>query len=134
MPPEISEQKLESLKSRKEEKETNELGVDEFVRDINHLLDASGDRLKDLPPTFQDAFHDNVVQYLLTSAQQYDTNTEQGLSKDEFEKYKDDMLRKVDEIIARYTLSEEMLDACEQQGGGGRLRQWRQEKKPVRRK
>ena len=97
------------------EKRTKPVDIEEFEKQVHVLVQSSNDRLKDLPKSFQDSLHDNLVQYLRTSVERYDMDAEVGLSKDEFEQYKRDMLQKVSETIARYTPSAENLEAKKQQ-------------------
>ncbi|KKT18597.1 MAG: hypothetical protein UW03_C0037G0018 [Candidatus Peregrinibacteria bacterium GW2011_GWA2_43_8] len=99
-------------------KKPEPVNLEAFERQVHTLVQSSKDRLKDLPKSFQDSLHDNLVQYLRTSVERYDTDAEVGLSKDEFEKYKRDMLQKVSETIARYTPSAEILEAKKQQKEG----------------
>lgn len=89
------------------EKKAEPVNIEEFERQVHGLVESSKDRLKDLPKSFQDSLHDNLVQYLRTSVERYDTDAEAGLGNDEFERYKSDMLQKIEEIIARYTTPRE---------------------------
>ena len=99
-------------------KKPEPVNLEAFEKQVHALVQSSKDRLKDLPKSFQDSLHDNLVQYLRTSVERYDTDAEVGLSKDEFEKYKRDMLQKVSETIVRYMPSAEDLEAKKQQKEG----------------
>lgn len=109
MPPEkptISENALKALKSKQETRERSSGQVRDFAREVDGKIAAARDELKNLPKSFQDALQNNIVQYFLTSADRYDANRERGLSRAEFERYKADMLKKLEEIIRQYGAKE----------------------------
>ncbi|KKQ71861.1 MAG: hypothetical protein UT33_C0012G0069 [Candidatus Peregrinibacteria bacterium GW2011_GWC2_39_14] len=103
----ISSESVKGLKDKKEAGEQKELDVDSLVADSNKILEKHEEEIHKLPKDFQNALHDNVVQYFLASADRYDANAEKGLNKAEFGKYKADMLQKLQEIVKKYAPTEE---------------------------
>jgi hypothetical protein len=115
MPLEIQKQEIQSLKEKKESSVKVDLDVSGLAEDANSIIEQYADRLKDLPDSFQNMLHDNIVQYFLTSADRYDKDSEQGLDQAEFQGYKANMLKKLTHIIEQYAPSKEVLQAKEQQ-------------------
>lgn len=113
--PEFSNNDLASLHDKKEVAQAEKLGVDQLASDSNDLIEDASDRLSELPSEFQDALHDNIVQYFLTSADRYDTDSEIGLDAAEFASYGADMLVRLNQIIDKYAPTEEQLNAREEQ-------------------
>jgi len=113
--PEFSNNDLSSLHDKKEVAQAEKLDVDQLVDDSNDLIEVASDRIDELPAKFQDALHDNIVQYFLTSADRYDTDSEIGLDAAEFASYGADMLVRLNQIIDKYAPTEEQLNAREEQ-------------------
>lgn len=113
--PEFSNNDLSSLHDKKEVAQAEKLDVDQLVDDSNDLIESASDRIEELPNEFQDALHDNIVQYFLTSADRYDADSEIGLDATEFVLYSADMLVRLNQIIDKYAPTEEQLEAREEQ-------------------
>lgn len=111
----LSGEELSGLKEMGEEGEGQDLPIQELVLKSNEILQAFSGRLTDLGADFQATLHDNIVQYFLTSAEQYDQDLEQGLDKVEFETFSQDMLSGLKKIIEQYAPTEEQLRAREDQ-------------------
>ena len=113
--PHLSADELQGLHEQKEESEAQELPVEQLVEQSNAILDAHADQFAELGEEFTGELHDNVVQYFLTSAERFNTDTEVGLDLVEFQAYATDMLAKLEGILEQYAPTEEQLEAKEKQ-------------------
>src|SRR3989338_74715 len=102
----IDQSQLKFLEGKKETSEKQDLDIAGLANSTNAIIKKHEDKLKELPPQFQDQLRNGIVRYFQTSADRYDQDSEKGLDVTEFERYKRDMLTKVAEIVATYSSSE----------------------------
>ncbi len=110
---------FEGMKEKKEKKAKEPLKVEDLVQRSNELLGKHEKRLKEFPPRFQAALHDEMVQFFRTSADHFDRDREQGLNAMEFEKYSQAMLEKLHGILEQYAPEKEKAKEKSENAGKG---------------
>ena len=110
--PEFREQDISAVKAHKEEK-GKELDTKSVVDKSNNLIQSHSDEFEDLPPEFNQKFHDEVVRYFISSPSRYDKDTARGLNESEFGNYRNGMLKTLGDMVAKYAPSKEDKEKME---------------------
>lgn len=110
----ISAVELKELKVKKE-KGTKALDIKGLVSDANEWFEAYHSRLKHLPVQFAKDMKRYIVNYFLRSADRFDKDSEKGLDKVEFRKYKQAMMVKMTVILTRRLPTKDLIEARKRQ-------------------
>jgi hypothetical protein len=93
----------------KKEEEGPALDVAGMVNNANGEFNKYQAQLQELPQSFSNMMHDEVVRYMRASPGRFEKDDKAGLSSAEFEAYRGAMVSKVQELLKEYAPTEEDL-------------------------
>ncbi len=107
--PQIAPGELARLKGKAE---TGELNVSSLANRANFIFKSFEDRLAEVPKAFRSKLKQQIVNYFLNTADNFDKNAVKGLDKKfEFRKYRGAALSKMTYILNKYAPSKAMIKA-----------------------
>jgi len=107
----VSVAELKKLEAKGEKGVDLKANIKKLATSTNETFKKYTDRLKHMPVELQLALRNHIARFFLMSANRFDKNSVKGLNKEEFGKYHNEMIAKVNLIVNKHAPSKEVIDA-----------------------